>query len=261
MPEHPPTSDRSRGSTGPAFSRRSFLGGALWLVAAPPLCALGCGGKAATPAPVLVDGWEIPLGTVLPPTRFAQLAALFDALIPADDETGFPGAAGCHAAWYLDQLLGAFRTDPPRIYAGGPYSGRHGGVDGFDDFQPLTRVEELRWRTYLEGSRRLPEREWNGPVQGLVDRYPEGLEAFDRRAREKYGAAFTALDGGQRRGLLFDADPAFLALAYEHAVEGTYGDPVYGGNFEARGWAAIAFEGDRQPLGYTARQMSHPEEG
>ena len=60
----------------------------------------------------------------------------------------------------------------------------------------------------------------------------------------------------QRRDAEFREDSL-----YEHAVEGTYGDPVYGGNFAELGWAAIDYEGDRQPIGYSARQMAHPEEG
>ncbi len=62
-----------------------------------------------------------------------------------------------------------------------------------------------------------------------------------------------------RRQLLLAADEAFVQTLYEHAVEGTYGDPVYGGNFELRGWAAIGYEGDRHPLGYSAEQMVKPE--
>jgi hypothetical protein len=50
-------------------------------------------------------------------------------------------------------------------------------------------------------------------------------------------------------------------MAYNHAVEGTYGDPIYGGNFEMKGWKVIDFEGDRQPVGFTVRQMLHPEDG
>lgn len=244
---------------GPArLSRRRLLGGAVTLVcAAPALELLGCAPAAA--GSTKVDGWDIPPGTMLVPARHAQLAALFDALIPGSP--GSPGAAEAHAAWYLDQLLGAFRTDPPLIFAGGPYSGRHGGVDGFARLLPLTRVEEIRWRIYLEGSRGLPEREFAGPVVGAAQRYEDGLAVLDAAARAQKGQTYAALPLDDRRALLRTAAPAFLALAYEHAVEGTYGDPVYGGNFEGKGWAAIEYEGDRQPVGYSARQMSNPEEG
>ena len=258
------------------LTRRRFLGGAVTLVCSVPVLGLGaaCGedegedddhGRdgghtdAGVRETTSVDGWIVPLGTKLSPERFAALCAMMDALIPGDDAS--PGAVAARAPWYLDQLLGAFDADPPRIFAGGPYSGRHGGQDDFSQFQPLTRVEAIRWRTYLEGSRGIPEREWNGPVTGLLERYETGIDALDAAAQAGHGSRFALLSPDQRRALLLSADGEFVDLAYAHAVEGTYGDPVYGGNFELSGWAAIGYEGDRQPEGYTAREMSHPEEG
>jgi hypothetical protein len=249
MPEH-----QSPVSPANGISRRRFLHGAVTLVCAAPLASLGAGcGSSGTR---VIDGWEVPADTTLEPHRFATLVALLDALIPGDPARA--GATQAHAAYYVDQLLGAFTTDPPRIYAGGPYSGRHGGVAGFQYFQPLTRVERIRWQTYLEGSQGLPERMWSGEVVGLVDRYRTNLDALQAAAGPR---PFTTLGLDERRNLLNTFDAAFVTLAYEHAVEGTYGDPVYGGNFLGRGWAAVGYEGDRQPIGYTARQMSHPEEG
>ncbi len=234
----------------PSLSRRLFLGGAVALVTAPP--SLSCTPpKVDPPTSTLIDGWEVPPGTTLDAPRYARLAAAMGTIVPP--------ATKAHAAWYLDQLLGAFAVTPPRIYAGGPYSGRQGGTDGFSHFLPLTRVEELRWRTYLEGSQGLPEREWNGPVKGLLTQYQEGLDALEVLAQAR-GMAFTALSRDARFSLLTGANADFVELLYQHAVEGTYGDPVYGGNLGKSGWAAIDYEGDRHPLGYTPRQMLHPEE-
>jgi hypothetical protein len=245
-------------------SRRRFLGGAVVLVCTPP--TLGCGttgcssSDSSADAPTAQLGpWLIPDGTVLDAAHYALLCALVDALVPADDD--FAGATGAHAAWYIDQLFGAFRHEPPRIFAGGPYSGRHGGLDGFSHFQALTRVEEIRWRTYLEGSQGLPEREFNGKVVGLADRYRQGLDDLDAAATKEFGAGFALLGFDDRRTVLSKADAAFVQMAYEHAVEGTYGDPVYGGNLEGKGWQSIGYEGDRQPIGFSAHQMMYPEEG
>ena len=135
------------------------------------------------------------------------------------------------------------------------------GAAGFEHFQRLTRVEALRWAIAIEGSRGLPEREFAGPVVGLVDRYTAGIAALNDAAQVSAGSSFAALDGAARAALLFSADATFVALAYEHAVEGTYGDPVYGANKDGIGWQTIDFEGDRQPLGYTAAEMSRPEDG
>jgi len=234
-----------------SVTRRSFLGGALTLICAPPLLSACTPSAPATPQPTTIDGWIVPPGTKLDAPRYATLVAAMAAMVPL--------SVNAHAAWYVDQLLGAFDVTPPRIFAGGPYSGRQGGTDGFSQFLPLTRIEELRWRTFLEGSKGLPEREWNGPVTGLATRYTEGLDAFEAAAQAK-GASFTKSSLDQRRVVLISADEAFVDLLYGHTCEGTYGDPVYGGNFELSAWQAIDYEGDRHPLGYTPSQMLHPEE-
>jgi Gluconate 2-dehydrogenase subunit 3 len=147
---------------------------------------------------------------------------------------------------YVDGLLGAFLVDPPRIWAGGPYSGRHGGEAGFEQFLALGTVEELAWRTRIEGSRGRPEREFNGPVVGLQERYAEGLD--------RLGVDFADLGSDEQDARLAD-DPGFARLLYEHACEGMYGDPVYGGNRSQVGWVAVGFGGDVQPRGWTDAEV------
>jgi hypothetical protein len=179
--------------------------------------------------------------------QHAVVAAACDRLIPPDDQRA--GAAAAGVADYVDGLLGAFEVDPPRIWAGGPFSGRHGGEPGFDRFLPLGRMEELAWRTRVEGSRGLPEREFNGPVRGLQEAYREGLAAL--------GPDFCDVAGDQQDARL-DAAPDFKALLYRHACEGMYGDPVYGGNRAGAGWRAVGFDGDVQPRGWTDEEVTYP---
>lgn len=242
-----------RTRNNPHLSRRSFCGGALTLVCAVPTlgCEDGTEDAGTLPPP--------PTSTPLDEQSFALLIAVMDTLIPASD--GRAGAVAARAPWYVAELLGAFDSDPPKIFAGGPYSGRHGGLDGFSQFQRLTRVEEIRWRTTIEGSLGLPEREFNGPVIGLRERYEAGLRAVDALAHELNDASFVHVHADERRNVLAKADPDFVDLAYGHANEGTYGDPVYGGNFELSGWDAIDYEGDRVPKGYSAKELIEPEDG
>ena len=174
------------------------------------------------------------------------LAAAVDRIVPPDDE-GAPGAAAGGVVEYVDGLLGAFLVDPPRIWAGGPFSGRHGGEDGFSSFLPLGRVEALAWRTRIEGSQGLPEREWNGPVVGLQERYRDGLAAL--------GPDFAAA-GPDEQDARLAADPDFADLLHTHACEGLYADPVYGGNRDGVGWASIGFTGDVQPRGWTPVEVT-----
>ena len=173
------------------------------------------------------------------------LEAAVDRLIPA---TGaHPGASALGAVDYIDGLLGAFLVDPPRIFAGGPFSGRHGGDASFANFLPLRPLEELAWRTRIEGSLGQPEREFNGPVTGWQQRYREGIDAL--------GDDFDRV-GGDEQDRRLAAAPVFRMLLYGHANEGCYGAPEYGGNRDGRGWAAIAFPGDSQPRGYTDEEVS-----
>jgi hypothetical protein len=176
------------------------------------------------------------------------LEAACERLIPGVD--GHPGATELRVADYIDGLLGAFLIDPPRIFAGGPFSGRFGGEARFSEFTPLGRLEELAWRTRIEGSQGVPEREHNGPVTGWQRRYLDGLAAL--------GADFPTVDRKEQRRRL-DADPGFTELLYEHACEGAYGAPEYGGNRDGLGWAAIQFPGDVQPRGYTDIEVSGRE--
>jgi hypothetical protein len=167
-------------------------------------------------------------------------------LIPTDQD---PGATEARVVDYIDGFLGAFTFDPPRIWAGGAFSGRFGGDPSFATFHRLTAVDELAWRTRIEGSLGLAEREWNGPVVGLQERYREGLELL--------GADFAEVDGEEQdRRLTEHAE--FTRLLYEHACEGMYGVPEYGGNQGLVGWSYIGFAGDVQPRGYSDEEVSQP---
>jgi hypothetical protein len=181
--------------------------------------------------------------------ELAAVSAAVDRLVPGDDD-GFPSASDAGAPRYIDTLLGAFTFDPPRIWGGGPFSGRWGGEAAFDAWLPLGTMEELAWRTRIEGSQGLAEREFNGPVIGLQQRYREGIAAL--------GADFAEVDAEEQDRRL-DADPDFKDLLFTHTCEALYGDPVYGGNDGRRVWDAIDFVGDIQPRGYTDVEVTQRE--
>lgn len=180
----------------------------------------------------------------LTPEEHALVGAAADALIPPLEH--HPGGAALGVADYVDTLLGAFTFDPPRIWAGGPFSGRAGGAANFGQFLPLGAKEELAWRTRIEGSQGIPEREFNGPVVGWQQRYREALAAL--------GADFASLAPAERLARLEEAGD-FVELLHQHACEAAYGAPEYGGNRDLAGWAAIGFEGDAQPRGYTDAEV------
>ncbi len=179
--------------------------------------------------------------------EYAIVDAAADRLIPPFEQ--HPGGAALGVADYIDNLLGAFTFDPPLIFAGGPFSGRFGGDASFANFLPLSPNEELAWRTRIEGSNGRPEREFNGPTRGWQSIYREGIAAL--------GADFTEVDGEEQDRRLAE-QLRFRNLFYEHACEGAYGPPEYGGNRDLLGWYAIDFPGDSQPRGYTDEEVSQP---
>ena len=180
----------------------------------------------------------------LTPREHGVLGAAADSLIPPEGD--HPGGAALGVADYIDMLLGAFTFDPPRIWAGGPFSGRHGGDPDFETFLPLGPHETLAWRTRIEGSRGIPERERNGPTRGWQEIYRDGLAAL--------GADFVGCDADERKTRL-RAQPELVAVLYPHACQGAYGAPEYGANRDLAGWRAIGYEGDVQPRGYTDEEV------
>jgi hypothetical protein len=185
------------------------------------------------------------VGGFLRADEYAVLEAVVEQLVPAHD--AHPGGRAGGAAAYIDGLLAAFTVDPPRIYAGGPFSGRAGGEARFGDFLALGALEELAWRTRIEGSQGIAAREFNGPVVGWQEQYRTGLAAL--------GADFATAPTEDRDARLA-ARPGFRDLVYRHACEGLYGAPEYGGNPGGAVWAAIGFPGDVQPRGYSADEVT-----
>ena len=150
------------------------------------------------------------------------LNQLADVIIPPDDQ---PGGSKLGAVTYIEQLLTAFDTAIPRIYAGGPYSDRNGAMtDDFQSFVELDRVSTAAWMQTVPGIK-----------QQLVD----GLAAA--RAMKISDPA-----------VLYDQLPdAFRALLFELVTEAAFAAPEYGGNRNLAGWQMIHFEGDSLPQGYS----------
>src|SRR5262249_53253296 len=102
----------------PLLTRRQFSE----LVAA--ASAIGLGG--CDLAPLTPPSGPPPPPRFLSDAERSALAVLADIVLPADHE---PGGAALGTVTFVDTLLSALETDPPRIYAGGPYSGRQPFAD------------------------------------------------------------------------------------------------------------------------------------
>ena len=104
-----------------------------------------------------------------------------------------------------------------------------------------------------------------GYFSGLQTFYREGLETIDRLCRELFGAGFAALPETSQDEILRIAEDAshasgserlaqFFAVIREHTLEGTFGDPVHGGNHDAVGWRLLGFPGAQ--WSYSPEQMA-----
>jgi hypothetical protein len=161
---------------------------------------------------------------------------------PTDDpsEEGHPGAREAGVVVYIDLLLSAFDDDPPRIFAGGPHSDRAGGSENLmATFVPLSLWQEELWRTR---------------IGDLQDRYRRGIAALDEAAGGDFA---TATREQMDQILVADGAPdSFRRLLFEHAIEGTYSIPEYGGNHELVGWTETGSAGDVAPTGWTAEEVT-----
>lgn len=267
-PDQPgkPPADNPLAVAGPALSRRVLIktGGAFALSAMVPLLS-HCGGSSADDSN---NG-----GGASGPTRAARflddaqldtLRALVDRFIPGQPEDLDPGAVAACCAEAIDHLLAAFRSDPPFIYAGAPFSTRGGAAQNdFLAFVRLDAYEELAWRIAIEGSQGRAEREFNGPVKGMQQIYSEGLAQLEQRAQAQGFASFAAMPGFLRDRIIGDGSDALVAdmvdIAFPDTLDAMYGPPEYGGNCELLGWGFTRFEGDVQPRGYTDAQVINPD--
>ena len=165
------------------------------------------------------------------------LTVVVDRLIPpGEDPAVEPGAAAAGVVDYIDAILDAFSVVPPRIFAGGPSSGRAGGEAAYEPFLPLTRIQEIAWRQRIGGWQQV---------------YREGLAALA-------GAELVTAEPTRQDELIAEQEE-FAALVYEHTCEGFYAAPEYGGNRDLAGWHLANWAGDVAPRGWTAEEVSSPQ--
>lgn len=118
---------------------------------------------------------------------------------------------------------------------------------------------------------------------GLQKVYRLGLRELETHCRRFYGGSFVDLDEKRQDDVVRKFlgselrsaspvqskadDPAsdrqllerFFAVVREHAIEGLFCDPIYGGNRNTVGWRLVGFPGVH--WGYTAEQMKEGYDG
>jgi gluconate 2-dehydrogenase gamma chain len=110
------------------------------------------------------------------------------------------------------------------------------------------------------------DRALGGALAASLENYRTGLAAVDRHARQTKGAAFTALPAADQDAVLTDVErnvaagftpsaSAFFSLVRTHTLQGTFGDPHYGGNANFVGWDLIGYPGIRLVVGPADQRM------
>ena len=174
------------------------------------------------------------------------ISAAADRLIPPSG--AHPGGAALGVADYVDRLLGAFTFDPPLIFAGGPFSGRAGGEASFDRLPAALAPRRAR---VAHAHRRIAR-----PARNASSTGPSAAGRRSTARVSPRSAPTSPRSTAPEQDRRLDANRELRQLFYEHACEGAYGPPEYGGNRDLAGWEAIQFPGDAQPRGYTDEEVS-----
>ena len=99
------------------------------------------------------------------------------------------------------------------------------------------------------------DRALGGFLNSFVVVYRTGLAGVESYARSAKGASFTQLSAHDQDALLTDMEnnaakgfPAaalFFNVVLSHTIQGTFGDPFYGGNANFVGWDLLGYPGIR----------------
>lgn len=197
------------------ISRRALLRGA---GAAGAAAAASAVGVRAEPAPVPTEAPEQapaartqPTGTAPARTVYEQLTADEAELLEAiadhliPEDELGPGAVAAGAIVYIDRALGGALSDARDAY--------RGGLAAFDRYCRSSRGARFQDLTPVD------------QVSALID--------VETGAATGAGTGFSGSSG------------SFFGMVRGHVLQGTFGDPYYGGNRDFVGWDLIRYPGVR----------------
>lgn len=112
-----------------------------------------------------------------------------------------------------------------------------------------------------------------GALADQREAYRVGLDALERYARQTRGAPFLQLDETRQISLLIDVESGtatganvgfagssaqFFAMMRGHVMQGTFGDPYYGGNANFVGWDLLGYPGVRTSVSPAEQRLLSP---
>lgn len=129
----------------------------------------------------------------------------------------------------------------------------------------LIPEDELGPGAVAAGAQNYIDTQLAGYLAGEKAAFVAGLEGLEDYARRVHGAAFTELSPEKRDEVLtaMDTNKAegfanarnFFTRARRLTLEGTFGDPHYGGNKNGIGWDIIRYPGPRPATGPEDQQL------
>ncbi len=130
----------------------------------------------------------------------------------------------------------------------------------------LIPEDELGPGAVKAGAQNYIDRQLAAYLAGEKDAFVAGLEGLDAYAGRTHGAAFADLSPDQRDEVLtamdnnraegFPQARTFFNRARRLTLEGTFGDPHYGGNKDFIGWDLIKYPGPRPAVGPEHQKMT-----
>lgn len=172
----------------------------------------------------------------------AVVEAACSRLVPGSDdhvgEAGHPGAREAQVTVYIDNLLGCFSVSPPTIYAD------HRRIStGDGKFVEPTAPQIIGWKERIQ------------QLQGI---YRAGIRQLDACSR---GGSYLVGNVAERDAILLLPEVRdFRNVLFDHAIEGMYADPVYGGNYEMLVWDDLGFAKPDSYEGYKSEDVSSAED-
>lgn len=107
-----------------------------------------------------------------------------------------------------------------------------------------------------------------GYLAGEKDAFVAGLDGMDAYARRTAGSSFAGLPPAKRDEIMLAMDTGkadgfanarnFFTRARRLTLEGTFGDPHYGGNNNGIGWDIIRYPGPRPAVGPEEQRIGTP---
>ena len=114
------------------------------------------------------------------------------------------------------------------------------------------------------------DRALGGALADSRQAYAAGLAAVDQYARSSRRAPFHQLSAADQDSLLTEVErgtapgfagggsTAFFEMVRAHTIQGTFGDPYYGGNANFVGWDLIGYPGIRTSVTPADQRMNPP---